>query len=501
MLENIRKDRQDAWDKLKAANEERHQGWERLKSLTDTKVALSEKGKAMIATAVVAPAVFEGAIHLPGNMGLGLSGAAILLSVLQGDKAFSVGRWLKEKLVADSGLSLDNEASLLKDSDENATGGSASDDYPEGYAPLGNSRGEMTQQERQRPASRTEQNDNLPAGTILIGTDVRGKNVYRTWKELKSILILGLAEGGKSVTASWLTAQCIRDGASIAIIDRHGRSDESLTARLSPFESFFACQPARTPEDAFKNVVFMKNELDSRIEGDSPCDTPLVLVIDEFSEIMKQVALNRGDWLNVGMELASLIEEINTQGRKYKVYVVAIGQIANASRSGGTEIRDLFHTRMLHGMRDSQAAMLLPKEYRQQAARLEKGQIILDMEGKAEPFVVQIPFLSQKEMQSLASQCQTRAPARPSFDKNDVKTMLLPETMEDLPLGQDNGRVVQYSSVKTSTVATPERYRQPLEAYKAGNTSARTLGQALGINKDKAAGLIQQMKAARLINV
>lgn len=248
----------------------------------------------------------------------------------------------------------------------------------------------------------------VPDGSILVGTDARGKQVYRTLKELKSILILGLAEGGKSTTASWIVAQCIRDGASIVVIDRHGRSSESLTARLSPFESFFACQPARLPKDALNNALFVKNELDSRIDGESPCDTPLVLVIDEFSEIMKQVALGRGEWLETGEELTSLIEEINTQGRKYKVFVVAIGQIANASRSGGTEIRDLFHTRMLHGMRESQAAMLLPKEYRQQASRLEKGQIILDMEGKNEPFMVQIPLLTEKEMRAIASQCQDR---------------------------------------------------------------------------------------------
>ena len=236
----------------------------------------------------------------------------------------------------------------------------------------------------------------VPEGSILIGTDARNKQVYRTLKELKSILILGLAEGGKSTTASWIIAQCIRDGASIVVIDRHGRSDESLTARLAPFESFFACQPARTAQDALKNAIFVKNELDSRIDGESPCDTPLVLVIDEFSEIMKQVALGRGEWLETGEELTSLIEEINTQGRKYRVFVVAIGQIANASRSGGTEIRDLFHTRMLHGMRESQASMLLPKEYRAQAARLEKGQIILDMEGKNEPFMVQFHFSLQR---------------------------------------------------------------------------------------------------------
>ena len=290
----------------------------------------------------------------------------------------------------------------------------------------------------------------VPEGSILIGTDARNKQVYRTLKELKSILILGLAEGGKSTTASWIIAQCIRDGASIVVIDRHGRSDESLTARLAPFESFFACQPARTAQDALKNAIFVKNELDSRIDGESPCDTPLVLVIDEFSEIMKQVALGRGEWLETGEELTSLIEEINTQGRKYRVFVVAIGQIANASRSGGTEIRDLFHTRMLHGMRESQASMLLPKEYRAQAARLEKGQIILDMEGKNEPFMVQIPLLTAKEMKNIASQCKDRLIEQ--LGEEDDNELIYEGTDDDDPL-----LTPQTKLIKIGTEATTKR--------------------------------------------
>lgn len=340
----------------------------------------------------------------------------------------------------------------------------------------------------------TQPQAQAPDGCILIGTDVRGRSVYRSWSVLKSVLILGLAGLGKSSTASWLVAQAIRDGASIVLIDKHGRSDESLTAMLAPFKSFFVRPPAYRPDDALKNAQFVSQELESRIEGDTPCDTPLVLVIDEFSDIMRQIKQG-GHWKETGQELAALIEEINTQGRKYNVFVIAIGQITNASRSGGTEIRDLFNTRMLHAMRESQAQMVLP-EYKQQIARLEKGQIFLDMEGRDEPFMVQIPLLSRKEMTAIASQCQERMMEQLDEDEDDYIDRDEDEDDDPLPVVPAKR---EYQTSK-ATAATPERFKAALAAYQSGNTSSRKLGQALGINKDKAASLLQQMRAARLID-
>jgi len=378
------------------------------------------------AIAVGAPALLiDGFAHL-GIGGLVVAGLATFLAAKHTGHAKAIGGNIMGKLVH------------VPESDPRSSsrGRDETDGRTMGEKLLGrsaNPKRNVTQPSKDRA--------NISDDSILIGTDTRRKQIYRTLKELKSMLITGLAEGGKTWTAAWIIAQCIQKGASIVIIDRHGRSDESLTARLSPFESFFACEPARLAKDALNNALFVKDELDSRIYGDSACDIPLVLVIDEFSEIMRQVAQKRGEWLQVGDELVSLIEAVNTQGRKYKVFVVAIGQIANASRSGGTEVRDLFHTRMLHGMRESQAAMLLPKEYRAQAARLEKGQIILDMEGKDDPFMVQIPLLSQKEMLSIAKQCQDRI-IKQSSERDDVREEEDEDQMDDLPLKQGEGTAV-----------------------------------------------------------
>jgi hypothetical protein len=338
---------------------------------------LTLQGKTTIGTGAILFGGLEGLYHM-GNTGFYLASAGTILAFLHGTKFVRAGGYVKDKIVVSSSQVVDQIAQVS------------------GQIQVGST-----------TTRTTSQSTITTDATILIGTDTRGKDVRRTWAELKSILILGLPGGGKSSTASWLVAQCIRDGASIILIDKHGRSDESLTAMLSPFESFFLQSPAYRPEDAFKSAKFVSQELENRIEGDSPCESPLVLVIDEFSDIMRQVDQG-GKWQKTGQELVSLIEEINTQGRKYKVFVVAIGQIANASRSGGTEIRDLFNTRIIHGMRESQATILRLNDYKQDIANLEKGQVFLDMEGKDEPFKVQIPYLPRKEMMAIASQCQDR---------------------------------------------------------------------------------------------
>lgn len=77
--------------------------WDRFKNLSNKKIALSDTGKATLATAISAPVLLEGMAHL-GNVGLGISAAATILSFLHGDKAIQAGRWVKGKIIEDNGL-------------------------------------------------------------------------------------------------------------------------------------------------------------------------------------------------------------------------------------------------------------------------------------------------------------------------------------------------------------------------------------------------------------
>lgn len=234
---------------------------------------------------------------------------------------------------------------------------------------------------------------------IPIGMQKNGKRFERTLRQLKSILILGMQEGGKTNSAIHILRHVVKHGARVAIIDKHARSEEdSMTQKISPLESRFDCPVGYSPDTALQVVQHVKAILDERLEG-GKCSYPIFIVVDEFTAIMGQ--LNRGKWQAVAQGLEELIGEINQEGRKHQVFALCIGQIANATRTGGTEIRDLFATTIVHGMNAKQANILSLTEINKQVERLAKGEVFIKTEG-FNAFWLKIPYVSDIELKQLA---------------------------------------------------------------------------------------------------
>jgi hypothetical protein len=244
---------------------------------------------------------------------------------------------------------------------------------------------------------------------LLLGFDAEGRPIRRSWKQIKAVLILGLQGGGKTTTACWLLVQVILGGGRLALIDKHARSEEdSLYAKLRPLQGCFTCPVGDAPASALEVVRFVRSVFDARLAG-APLSYPLLLVVDEFSAIMRQGGTD-GPWATVAETLAALLEDLNFEGRKHQCYAICIGQAANASRSGGTEVRDTFNTRIVHAMREKQAQMLSLTEQKQQIARLAAGQVYIDIEGPEEPFFAQIPYLTESDLQFVATHLRLPAP-------------------------------------------------------------------------------------------
>lgn len=234
---------------------------------------------------------------------------------------------------------------------------------------------------------------------IPIGSLRNGKRFERTLRQLKSILILGLQEGGKTNSAIHLIRHFVKHGAHLAIIDKHARSEEdSMTQKLSPLESRFDCPVGYNPETALKVVGHVKAILDERLEG-AKCSYPIFIVVDEFTAIMRQT--NGGKWQAVAKALEELIGDINQEGRKHQVFAICVGQIANASSTGGTEIRELFATRITHAMSVQQANILGLKEVNRQVQALGKGECFFQTEGFS-PFWLKIPYVEEEQLRRLA---------------------------------------------------------------------------------------------------
>jgi hypothetical protein len=256
------------------------------------------------------------------------------------------------------------------------------------------------------------QGGDLNGDDLVLGTGQDGQLIRKTWKQLMGILILGLMGGGKTNTSLWVLMQLILKGYRVALIDRHAKSDESTHARLKDFSNAYDTPVGDSPAAAARVVRHVRQIFEARRDRGEAVSYRLVLMIDEFSATMRALKDNTSDWQPVAIELAGLVEDLGYEGRKYGVHVMAAGQATNASRSGGTEIRDLFHTRIVHGMRARQAQNIGLTEDKQAIQKLETGQTIIDIEGKDDPFFCVIPEVTDEFKQAVLSRLTPRRPSR-----------------------------------------------------------------------------------------
>lgn len=400
--------------------------WDRFKKLSDKKILLTDKGKATVSAAVGTPILFEGIAHMGntgiahmGNIGLGVSIAATILGFMHGDKAFQAGRWIKGKIVEDNGLQPSSSEERTLSLKEKFLKDNGLQPQPERDFSL-----------LQHPSSNRQRDEG-----ILLGHDKRGKEVRRTMEQLKSILILGVPGKGKTSTAAWIISQYIALGAELVILDRNARSPEGLAYKLAPFERAFTVSPADNPKSMLEVLDLAKSRLQDRIDREEESDHPFLLVIDEATDLFAK-AKNDGEWKQVGKKAMEIVEEFNAMGRKFKCFAICIGQLANASRTGGTEIRELFATRIIHGMKASQASMVLPRNLIEEAPRLGNGEAFLDDEGTSDPFKIKIPYLTDDRVQEIVSKISHSPISKlNSLSFPAQNTKLLPETETEMPSG------------------------------------------------------------------
>lgn len=338
------------------------------------------------------------------------------------------------------------------------------------------------QQQQSRPAA--DEKDAIVNQLIPIGKQRNGKDFARSLKSLKNVIILGLPGGGKSNTAIHILKHAVRNGARLAIIDKHARAtDDSLSAKIAPWHKAFICPAAGDPDQALSVIETVRNVLDRRIDGEKP-SYPLILVVDEYSAIMRQKE-DGGKWQAAGEELAGLMEDIITEGRKCQIFVICIGQITNVSRTGGSEIRELFPTRIAHGMSAKQAGLFGFGEQKALLPGLGAGEIFIQAEGIAEPLHLQVRYETDQDISAAAGRIPAHEPIEverhEELDDDEQE-----ERMPDLPAKPRPRQKTDLERV--------------IEVYKENSALGyREIGAQLGFGKDKVADLVKEAKERGLI--
>ena len=220
------------------------------------------------------------------------------------------------------------------------------------------------------------------------GQALRGTLFAKDGNMMDSIYVAGDSGTGKSCLAVYLAALCILQHGKILVIDPDFDLDQSLTKRLGPLCSMeYLLAPVGTdPEKAM--VVLDKAAHTIK----TPPDHPVLLLMDEFSMIMRD-AETKGEWGDVGIKAANIAENFATRGRKRRLKCVVFGQITNATRSGGTELRNSMTTFVFRLKKSRAQIVLEDAEESAVVPTLKDGEaFVVPARSSANHYRMQVPF-------------------------------------------------------------------------------------------------------------
>jgi hypothetical protein len=193
-----------------------------------------------------------------------------------------------------------------------------------------------------------------PGPRFPLGLQPDGALRWASWLDVYNMFVMGLSGFGKSTLLRYLASVNALNRGRLVIIDPHGDSgEESLLATLQPLSSTFLCDPATTPDAARKALRQADTIMQDRLHGRSQDETPVLVITDEFNEVM-----THRYWAAVAPLVANYYSVGNKSGRKKKCYGMAAAQIGLADQLGGSEVRDSFVAQAVFRSRKKQAQLL-----------------------------------------------------------------------------------------------------------------------------------------------
>ena len=210
------------------------------------------------------------------------------------------------------------------------------------------------------------------SGNSLLVGYADGQPQYIELPECGFVGIGGQPRVGKSVTATLLISQAVLSGWHVLIGDPHVQKGDGLLNRLQPLSGRLARQ-AVTPDEIAQMVRLADKIGRRRVQGD-PDRTPVILIIDEFSNLVWRELLP-DDVLAILPSMAAEYAGVGVHG------VLIAHDWSRASLGGdlGAALRRAITHRIIHRMDRGNVEFLLPSGSAAQARTVQglaKGQAL-----------------------------------------------------------------------------------------------------------------------------
>ena len=188
-----------------------------------------------------------------------------------------------------------------------------------------------------------EQGVIAPGQPLLFGYDESGQPLTGSFKQLYSAGLGGLKGSGKTWTAVFLATQVAIHGGKLLVIDPHAGDDESLTTRLGGLKVIAADNTPR----AIRDTLGIADEyLRARRDQGDPDRSPVLLVADEWTAMLRHTDMRK--------LVVPTLATITTEGRKFGVFALLMGQRWTADTADGT-VRSTLTSHYVHRTRRDEA--------------------------------------------------------------------------------------------------------------------------------------------------
>jgi len=206
-----------------------------------------------------------------------------------------------------------------------------------------------------------------------------------TWERVKTIILLGESGAGKTSGAAFWLYQAALGGAWFIVIDPEGRSHDnrSLATKLGPLQSRFLMDPASTEDEIERAVALAFQILEQRRAGYVKRNSAVIVVADEFAEMMRRRKPG-----NAYDKLAGLFEAYSTGGLKHWCFGVAMTQRPEVVPADNSEFRAPYSSAGVFRTLPGMARLLLDErggevaeELMEMVKQLADGQLLLRLFG------------------------------------------------------------------------------------------------------------------------